>query len=139
MSENALTAFVDGASRGNPGPAACGVILKNPDGKVVATLGVTIGVTTNNVAEYTALILSMQEAIQIGAKRLDIFTDSELVAKQWSGDYKIKDATLKVLYILASHLKKCFERVSVTHVPREQNKLADEAANKALNQQELFK
>ncbi len=134
-----LKGFADGASRGNPGAAACGVVLKDPQDKTVRTLGLTIGITTNNVAEYSALILCMQEALQLGAKRLDIFTDSELVAKQWSGDYKIKDATLKVLFILASNLKKCFENVSVTHIPRERNKLADEAANHALNQQELFK
>ena len=137
--EAVLTAFVDGASRGNPGPASCGVVLKNPEGQIVQTLGLTIGVTTNNVAEYTALILAMQEALQLGAQKLDIFTDSELVARQWSGEYKIKDSTLKVLYILASHLQRCFQQVSVSHVPREQNKLADEAANRALNQAELFK
>lgn len=137
--EKELIAFVDGASRGNPGPASCGVVLKNPAGEVLRTLGMTIGVTTNNVAEYTALILAMQEALLAGAKKLEIFTDSELVAKQWSGDYRIKDASLKVLFILASHLKRGFQTLSVSHVPREQNKLADEAANRALNQEELFK
>ena len=137
--EKELVAFVDGASRGNPGPSSCGVVLKNPAGEVIRTLGMTIGVTTNNVAEYTALILALQEALLAGAKKLTIFTDSELVAKQWSGDYKIKDASLKVLFILASHLKRGFQAVSVSHVPREQNKLADEAANRALNQEELFK
>ena len=137
--EKELTAFVDGASRGNPGPASCGVVLKNPSGEVLDTIGMTIGVSTNNVAEYTALILAMQEALMRGAKKLSIFTDSELVAKQWSGEYRIKDASLKVLFILASHLKKGFQTLSVSHVPREQNKLADEAANRALNQEELFK
>ncbi len=137
--EKELVAFVDGASRGNPGPASCGVVLKNRAGEVVKTLGVPIGVTTNNVAEYTALVLAMQEALISGAKKLDIFTDSELVAKQWSGEYRIKDASLKVLFILASHLKGGFRAVRVSHVPREQNKLADEAANQALNREELFK
>jgi len=137
--EKELVAYVDGASRGNPGPASCGVVLKNPAGEVIRTLGMTIGVTTNNVAEYTALILAMQEALLAGAKKLTVFTDSELVAKQWSGDYRIKDASLKVLFILASHLKRGFRAVSVSHVPREDNKLADEAANRALNQEELFK
>ena len=137
--EKELVAYVDGASRGNPGAASCGVVFKNTAGEVLHTFGIAIGTATNNVAEYTALILAMQEALFLGTKKLDIFTDSELVAKQWSGDYRIKDASLKVLFILASHLKKGFRAVSVSHVPREQNKLADEAANRALNQEELFK
>jgi ribonuclease HI len=133
-----LTAYVDGASRGNPGPASVGVVIQSADGEAVKTLSKTIGVTTNNVAEYTALLLALQEAVMLGAKELQIFTDSELVAKQWSGDYKIKDATLKVLFLLASHLKPAFKKLAVTHVPREQNKLADAEANRALDQGGLF-
>jgi ribonuclease HI len=137
--EKELVAYVDGASRGNPGPAACGVVIKNPAGEVIDTLGLTIGVATNNVAEYTALILAMQETLFLGAKKLTIFTDSELVAKQWSGEYKVKEASLKVLFVIASHLKRGFQAIRVSHIPREQNKLADEAANRALNQEDLFK
>ena len=133
-----LIAYVDGASRGNPGPAAAGVVLKDAKGEVIKTLSVPIGHTTNNVAEYTALILAMHEALLLGAKEFEVFTDSELVAKQWSGDYKIKDASLKVLHLLASSLKRGFKKINVSHVRREQNKLADAEANRALNRRDLF-
>src|SRR5690349_10139751 len=103
-----ILAFVDGAARGNPGPASAGVVLQKPSGEHLKTLSVPLGHATNNVAEYSGLILAMQEALLMGAKELEIRTDSELVAKQWSGEYKVKDASLKVLFILASHLKAGF-------------------------------
>ena len=133
-----LIAFVDGASRGNPGPAAVGVVIQDEKHKTLKNISVAIGHSTNNVAEYSALIFALQESLMLGAKELHIFTDSELVAKQWSGEYKIKDASLKVLYLLASHLKAGFKKLSVSHVPREQNKLADAQANLALDNQDLF-
>lgn len=138
MRPTRLLAFVDGAARGNPGPAAAGVVLQDAEGKTVKTLSVAIGHATNNVAEYAALILALQEALLLGAKELKVCTDSELVAKQWSGDYKIKDASLKLLYLLASHLKSGFKKLEVTHVPRERNRLADREANRALDSQVLF-
>ena len=138
MRPTRLLAFVDGAARGNPGPASAGVVLQDLEGETLKTLSVAIGHATNNVAKYTALVLALQEALLMGAKELQIRTDSELVAKQWSGEYKIKDASLKVLYILATHLKSGFKKLEVSHVPREQNKLADEAANRALDSQALF-
>ncbi len=138
MRETRLLAFVDGAARGNPGPAAAGVVLQDPEGKTVKTLSIALGHATNNVAEYSALILALQEALLLGAKELKVHTDSELVAKQWNGDYKIKDATLKVLYLLAAHLKSGFKKIEVVHIPREQNKLADDEANRALDTQVLF-
>ena len=128
-----LTAYVDGAARGNPGPAAAGVVFQK-DGKGVKTLSVPIGNNTNNVAEYCALILALQEALMMGAKELHVFTDSELVAKQFNGEYKVKEPSLKALYCLASHLRDGFEKLKLTHIPRESNRLADEAANKALDQ-----
>ena len=82
MRASHLLAFVDGAARGNPGPAAAGVVFQDPEGKVVKTLSVAIGHATNNVAEYTALILALQEALLLGVKQLKVHTDSELVAKQ---------------------------------------------------------
>ena len=138
MRASHLLAFVDGAARGNPGPAAAGVVFQNTEGKVVKTLSVAIGHATNNVAEYTALILALQEALLLGVKELKVHTDSELVAKQWSGDYKIKDVSLKLLYLLASHLRSGFKKLEVVHVPREQNQLADDEANRALDSRELF-
>ena len=138
MRAHSLLAYVDGAARGNPGPAAAGVVLQSPSGETLKTLSIAIGLTTNNVAEYAALVLALQEALLMGAEELQVYTDSELVAKQWNGEYKIKDATLKVLYQLALHLKQGFRKLQVTHVPRERNKLADEQANRALDSQALF-
>ena len=138
MRATRLLAFVDGAARGNPGPAAAGVVLQDPEGKTLKTLSVALGHATNNVAEYAALVLALQEALLLGAKELKVHTDSELVARQWSGQYKIKDANLKVLFLLASHLKSGFKKLEVCHVPREQNQLADDQANRALDSGDLF-
>ena len=128
-----VTVFIDGASRGNPGPASAGVVFQDEAGKIIKSLSVRIGSTTNNVAEYSALILGLQEALMMGCKDLKVFTDSELLAKQFNGEYKIKEDTIRVLYSLAAHLRQGFKSLSVSHIPREQNKLADQAANKALD------
>lgn len=138
MRAHPLLAYVDGAARGNPGPAAAGVVIQTPKGETLKTLSVSLGHSTNNIAEYAALVLALQEALLMGSDELRVFTDSELVARQWSGDYKVKDASLKVLFTLASHLKQGFKKLEVSHVPRERNKLADEAANRALDSQALF-
>jgi ribonuclease HI len=130
--------FVDGASRGNPGPASLGVVFQSADGQIIKTISQRIGIATNNVAEYYALIFALQEALILGVRTLRVFTDSELMARQYSGEYKIKDAGLKVLYLLVTHLKSGFKALSVTHVPREKNKLADAAANRALDEAVLF-
>ena len=131
-------AFVDGASRGNPGPASLGVVFQDPKGKILKNISLRIGVTTNNVAEYYALIFAMQEAMMMGVNELEIFTDSELVARQFSGEYKIKEASLKMLSLLVEHLRRGFKKLSVVHVPREKNKLADAQANKALDEISLL-
>jgi len=128
-----LTAHVDGAARGNPGPAAAGVVFQK-DKKIIKTLSIPIGNNTNNVAEYCAFILALQEALMMGVRQLHVFTDSELVTKQFSGEYKVKEPTLKALHCLAIHLKNGFEKLALTHVPRNENQLADDAANKALDQ-----
>ncbi len=134
-----LTAFVDGAARGNPGPAAAGVVLQDSSsGKTVKTLSLALGNNTNNVAEYCALVLAMQAALMLGAKELQIYTDSELVAKQCSGEYKIKEPSLKALACLVAHLRGAFKKLTVTHVPREKNKLADAEANRALDKLDFF-
>lgn len=129
------TVFVDGASRGNPGPASIGVVFKDSKDQVVKSFGSKIGTTTNNVAEYSALIVALQEALMMGWTNLDVFTDSELLAKQCSGEYKIKEDSLKLLSLFVKHLRRGFERLQISHVPREQNKLADQEANKALDQE----
>jgi ribonuclease HI len=125
--------FVDGASRGNPGPAAAGVVFQDEKGKVLHLISRKIGVTTNNVAEYSALIFALQGALILGLKEVQIFTDSELLARQFSGDYKVRDAFLKLLANFVSHLCAGFKKVSLTHVPREENRLADAEANRALD------
>ena len=126
--------YIDGASRGNPGPASVGVVFQDADGKTIKSLSMRIGRTTNNVAEYSALILALQEALMMRMKELAIFTDSELLAKQFNGEYKVKDDTIRVLYSLASHLRRGFKSLSLSHIPREQNKLADKEANRALDE-----
>lgn len=133
-----LTIFVDGASRGNPGKAAIGVVVQDAAGATLKNLSKTIGVTTNNVAEYLALIFAMQEALMLGAEEAEIFTDSELVAKQYSGEYRIKEPSLQQLSLLVGHLRGGFKKISLSHVPREQNKLADSQANKALDEAQFF-
>ena len=127
-----LTAYVDGAARGNPGPAAAGVVVDDAAGKELKILSVALGHQSNNTAEYCALILALQEALMMGAKELQVYTDSELVVKQFNGEYKIKEPSLKALFSLVSHLKGGFKSLKVTHVSREKNKRADAEANRAL-------
>ena len=101
--------FIDGASRGNPGPSAIGVVFRDGDGAVVKTISQRIGVATNNVAEYYALIFALQEALILGVPAPKIFTDSELLARQYHGEYKIKDAGLQALFLFVSHLRGAFK------------------------------
>ncbi len=127
--------FIDGASRGNPGPASVGVVFKNEKGEVLKNISTKIGIATNNTAEYYALIIALQAAIMMRTNELEVFTDSELLARQCQGVYKIKEDSLKLLSVLVRHLRQGFKKVTVSHVPREQNKLADLEANKALDQE----
>ena len=129
------SAFIDGASRGNPGPASVGVVFQDAKGATLKNLSIRIGVATNNIAEYYALVFALQEALLLKISKLKIYTDSELVAKQFSGEYKIKEPSLKALSLLVTHLKPGFEKLTVEHVPREKNKLADRQANLALDDQ----
>ncbi len=136
MSEGHLTVYVDGASRGNPGRAAIGVVVCDANGEVVARVGEYIGRTTNNVAEYMALIFGMQEALLRGASELTVRTDSELVVKQVSGAYRTRDEGLKVLGKLVRHLQQGFSQFRVEHVSREDNKEADLLAGQAIEEVE---
>lgn len=121
--------YTDGASKGNPGDAGIGVVISSPDGTVICEIGEYIGKTTNNVAEYTALIRGLKEAAEIGATQIEISTDSELMARQLSGVYRVKSPNLQPLYAQAISLIHHFESVRITHVMRELNKRADELAN----------
>lgn len=124
--------FSDGASKGNPGDAGIGVVISTEDGKMLRELAEYIGKTTNNVAEYTALIRGLEEAAKLGATVVEISTDSELMARQLSGVYKVKSENLKPLFQTAMQLLRCFKHVSISHVVREFNKRADFLANEGV-------
>lgn len=131
MSDTA-TMHIDGASRGNPGPAAYAVVLQRPGQPVVEEYD-TIGKATNNVAEYTALVEGLSLASELGVKKLAVFSDSELLVKQMRGEYKVKHPDMLPLYQEAKQLASGFERFGISHVRREQNKRADELGNRALD------
>ena len=124
--------FVDGASRGNPGPASIGASLCH-DGKEVKTVSVTIGEATNNEAEYMALILGLQCVIETKIDEITVCADSQLMVRQMTGEYRVKDEKLKRLHKKAKSLADAFVRFSIHHIPREQNKRADQLANQALD------
>ena len=125
---------IDGASKGNPGPAGIGVVIYKPGGKVVREICEYIGETTNNVAEYTALIRGLEAALALGATSVQVKTDSELLARQVSGVYKVKASHLAVLSERVRQLMEQFHDASISHVPREENKPADILASKAADQ-----
>ena len=129
--------YVDGASRGNPGPSGIGVVVMDGARKPAATLSRYLGETTNNVAEYLALIYGLQEALRRGCRAVMVHTDSELLARQFSGQYRVRDPQLKVLHDLARFLAEGFSRCTVQHVPREQNQLADRLAGQAVASRSL--
>ncbi len=124
---------IDGGARGNPGPAGAGVILRDIKGKVVAKHKRYLGHATNNVAEYSALVLALQEARKFGAAELQIFMDSELIVRQMQGKYKIKEPALKLLAQEVFKLTHYFSHVDFHHIPREKNKEADQLVNEAID------
>lgn len=126
-------AEVDGASRGNPGPAAYAVVLRSPDGKAVFRLGKYIGRETNNVAEYYGLIFALDTAAARGIRSLQVRSDSELMVQQMKGTYRVKSAGLKPLHERAKSLARGFDFFSIEHVYRESNREADALANAALD------
>ena len=127
-----LVIYTDGASKGNPGDAGIGVVIASEDGTVLKEIAEYVGTATNNFAEYTALIRGLEEAANLGATEIQISTDSQLMAFQLTGVYKVKSANLKPLHEEALALLRCFRRVSISHVVRELNKRADELANKGV-------
>ena len=133
MSTNKVLIFTDGAARGNPGPAAIGVVIKDEKGKLVASISRCLGATTNNQAEYRAIIAALEKAVSLGARQVTLYSDSELVVKQINGLYKIKQAALRSLYQEVVRLTGALESFKIAHVPREKNAAADELANKALD------
>jgi ribonuclease HI len=124
---------VDGGARGNPGPAAIGVVVSNPDGDVLDEVAETIGVATNNVAEWRAVLRGLERAGALGATEVEIVNDSELVARQLTGAYKVKHPAMKPLYAEAVAALRRFDGWRVRSVPRAQNARADELVNRALD------
>ena len=124
---------VDGGARGNPGPAAIGVVVSSPDGEVLDEVAEPIGPATNNVAEYRALLRGLERAAQLGATEVEIVGDSELVARQISGAYKVKHPGIRPLYEQAIAALGRFERWTIRTVPRAQNARADALVNAALD------
>ncbi len=123
-----LEIYVDGACKGNPGAASVGVVIYE-QGEKIKEISKAIGEATNNIAEYSALISALKEAADLKAKKLKIYTDSELVYKQVIGAYQIKNQKLKILYNEVCDLSKLFERIEIKHIPREQNAEADRLAS----------
>jgi ribonuclease HI len=132
--QTAHVAYIDGASRGNPGPAAYAVVLQGPGGQTLAEIGKYFGRATNNVAEYYGLIAALDAAQSRGVTRLLIRSDSELLVRQMQGRYKVKSADLKPLYERALKLSRGFAHFAIEHVPREQNTEADALGNRALDE-----
>jgi ribonuclease HI len=125
--------FTDGGARGNPGPAGIGGVILNTEGVVIAEVSEYIGETTNNQAEYRALLATLQKAKQLGATEIDCYLDSQLVVRQMNREYKIKDPGLAQIFIQIYNLCPTIGKVTFTHVPREQNTLADRQVNKAID------
>lgn len=134
MASGPVVVHVDGGARGNPGPAAVGAVVTGPDGEVLAEQGEYIGEATNNVAEYRALLLGLSLARGLGAREVDVVNDSELVARQIGGQYKVKNPGLRPLWQQAIAELRKFDRWSVKNVPRALNARADELVNEALDE-----
>ncbi|CCW36440.1 ribonuclease HI [Chthonomonas calidirosea] len=136
MGHKICTAYVDGAAKGNPGPAGLGVVLLDDNGNTLREIAEPLGCTTNNVAEYHALIRALEEARALGCECIRIFTDSELMARQVEGTYRIRTAHLWPLYQKVQALMGQFKEATLTSVPREQNKRADKLSNIGVSQAE---
>ncbi len=131
---HSIMIYVDGAARGNPGPAGLGVVIYDQQGQVIRQLYKYIGETTNNVAEYLALVYALQEALILRAQDVTVCTDSELLSKQLDGTYKVRDEQLRFWYDQIVHLRSGFRSLTVQAVGRERNTAADRLANHAVDQ-----
>ena len=127
------TLWTDGGARGNPGPAAFAYVLEAEDGTVLDARGEAIGIATNNVAEYSALVAGLRRAAEAGVAELDVRSDSELMVKQMRGEYRVKHKGLQALFLDASRAAREIAQVTYTHVRREHNELADRLVNEALD------
>ena len=125
--------WTDGGARGNPGPAAFAYVLEAEDGTVLDARGEAIGVATNNVAEYSALVAGLARAVETGVRELEVLSDSELMVKQMRGEYRVKNRDLQSLFLDASRAAREIGQVTYVHVRREHNELADRLVNEALD------
>jgi ribonuclease H / adenosylcobalamin/alpha-ribazole phosphatase len=129
-----LTVYIDGGSRGNPGPAAAGVVVASADDQtVLREAGIFLGKATNNVAEYQALLAGLRAAAELGAKEVTVVSDSQLLVRQMTGEYRVRNAGLGPLHQQAQTLRRAFAACRFRHVPREQNTHADRMVNMALD------
>ncbi|MDO8462861.1 MAG: ribonuclease HI family protein [bacterium] len=128
-----LSIYTDGGARGNPGPAGTGIVIKDEAGAVVAAFGEYIGETTNNQAEYRAMLAALSRARELGATHVEAFADSELLVKQLNREYRVKNAGLAPLFVQLVTLAQGFQRCTFAHVRRAQNKEADALVNRAID------
>jgi ribonuclease HI len=128
-----ISLYSDGASRGNPGPSGVGVLILDSSGNKLKEFSKYIGHATNNIAEYSALIYALDEALMLKADEVIAHVDSELVCKQINGEYKVKDEKIRPLFDKAMHILRSFKSFEVKHIDRSRNKEADKLANKAIN------
>lgn len=132
-SQKVWSLMVDGASRGNPGEAGCGAVILDENGAVVRELSRYLDRTTNNVAEYQGLLMGLAALLQLGAEKIVVKSDSQLLVRQLNGEYRVKDENLKVLFERAKSLLRRFKSYRIVHIRREMNKLADRLANRGIN------
>lgn len=138
MKSKKLYIYADGGSRGNPGPSGIGVVIFDSSRKKIKESFKFIGETTNNIAEYSALVSGLEEAVALKATDIVIYLDSELLTKQLNGEYKVRDANMKILFNESLGLLKKFDSFEVKHIARAKNKEADKLVNKAINLAGLF-
>ena len=136
-SPEAVIANIDGGARGNPGPAAYGVVVRNSKGEVLAELSDYLGLQTNNYAEYSGLLAALDYAVRQGYKSFKIFSDSELLVRQMQGRYKVNNLALQELFARAQSMVRKLDRFSIEHVLRERNKEADRLVNRVLDERAL--
>jgi ribonuclease HI len=133
MTRDRVVVHVDGGARGNPGPAGVGVVVSDPDGNELDRANAYVGETTNNVAEYRALLLGIERAQALGAREVEIVNDSELIARQLTGQYKVKNEDLRMLHAQALQALGPFDRWAIRSVPRLENEVADALVNEAID------
>ena len=128
-----LIIYTDGGSRGNPGPAGAGAIIYDENRKVIAEISEFLGITTNNQAEYRAILAGIKKAVALQASEVEFYLDSELAVKQLNREYKVKNKDLAPLFLAVYNLTLSFTKISFTHIPRERNSVADRLANEAMD------